>query len=198
MKLTGKDLLLLLLYAPVSYQDESNVPISGRTRLAKMVFIFKKEVLPLKDFEDLFEADELPEFFAWKFGPYSKEVFDDIDFFKSIAFIESSEGDETTEAPSPAEAFERSMWANGDAGETEPSESSLDEYTEEKFELTDLGENYVKDKRLWKGLTGAQREALKELKKKFNRAPLYSILRYVYKNYPDMREKSEIADQVLS
>ncbi len=40
MKLTGKKLLLLLLYSPINGK-KYNVPITGRTRLMKMVFLFE-------------------------------------------------------------------------------------------------------------------------------------------------------------
>ena len=63
MKLTGKKLLLLLLYAP-SEKEKFNDPISGRTRLMKMVFLFKEELC--SDFmkDKIFEGVDLPEYFA--------------------------------------------------------------------------------------------------------------------------------------
>lgn len=67
MKLTGKRLLLLLLYSSTK-KKEANVPIVGRTRLMKMVFLFEKELLDEFEKNRTFEEIALPEFFAWKYG----------------------------------------------------------------------------------------------------------------------------------
>lgn len=42
-KLTGKTLILILLYAPTE-DGAMNTPISGRTRLMKMGFLFQEEI----------------------------------------------------------------------------------------------------------------------------------------------------------
>jgi len=39
-----RDILLLLLYSP-GVSSQVNEPIAGRTRLVKMLFLFKKELL---------------------------------------------------------------------------------------------------------------------------------------------------------
>lgn len=50
-------------------------PIDGRTRLQKMVFVVQQE---LAESDDLRE-DQLYEFFAYDYGPFSKELAEDID-----------------------------------------------------------------------------------------------------------------------
>ena len=79
-KLNGADYLLLLLYL-----DNGN-PIRGAVRLMKMMFLFEKEIAPLLKNKGL-DSNKLPEFIAYDFGAFSKDVYEQIDLFKSIEFI---------------------------------------------------------------------------------------------------------------
>ena len=81
-ELNGKDLLLTLLYLP-GKTNQINEKIIGRTRITKMIFLFEKELY--KNFDNIKE-DNLPDFFAYDYGPFSKELLDDIRFFKMIGY----------------------------------------------------------------------------------------------------------------
>ena len=70
--------------------DQINEPICGRTRIIKAMFLFDKEIKKefLKNTE--LEILKFPEFIAWKFGPFSKEIYNDIEFFINNGFIEDT------------------------------------------------------------------------------------------------------------
>ena len=54
---------------------EDEEPIEGRTRLQKMVFVIQQELIE----DGVFRKDELYEFFAYDYGPFSKELAEAID-----------------------------------------------------------------------------------------------------------------------
>lgn len=183
-----KDVLLLLLFSP-GKDDAFNEPISGRTRLVKMLFLFRQEVLPeFRKHTELAE-DEFYEFFAWDFGPFSTEVFDDLNFFIMNGFIETDTSDEET---LPESAAEWEVWLQKSGGADEDDVSGLDEET---FCLTQSGIDFVTP--LYETLSTAQKEMLRTFKKRMQRAPLRGILRYVYRKYDEFTERSKIRDDVL-
>ena len=187
-KISGKELLLLLIYTPID--NQINYPIRGRTRLAKMVFLFRQELWGKYRFDKVIPEDILPDFEPWKFGPYSKEVFSDINFLRSVDFLVQRGKDEPA---SREEAIELSRWS-----EENEDIASVEEYSEEKFQLSDDGVRYINEKGLWDLLSNNQKKALRKFKEKMVNAPLYSILRYVYEKYPEMAEESEIQDRIYT
>src|SRR3989304_180692 len=84
-----KDLLLLLLFSP-GRTSEANEPIVGRTRLMKMMFLFKEEAMSHFLRETDIPEGEFYEFFPWHFGPFSREVYDDLTFFLLRGFLEGN------------------------------------------------------------------------------------------------------------
>lgn len=182
----SKDFLLILLYSPGT-GTAVNEPISGRTRITKAVFLFKEEVWKDWQFDRLFI--ELPSFAAWNYGPYSSEVFADLEFFVKLGFIRSSEVEETPsqEAAEEYDRFEEDAF--------DYSEQSFSEYTEEQFTLNDRGVSYVEQKQLYSSLSEAQIRVLTEFKSRINVLSLRELLRYVYQKYPSMTTKSKIKDQ---
>ena len=175
--------------------NDINEPIVGRTKLTKMMYLFEKEIYP-KFFNDTLTIT-LPQFEPYYFGPFSKELFEDLSFFKAIGLIETSE----TNIPlSPAHRMESEKADNVDLDD-EWSEASFDsEENEEEFEsqyfLTTNGKKYVTDK-VWDSFSLPQKEKLKQFKAQINRSSLDSLLRYVYTKYPDDAVNSVIADKYL-
>ncbi len=189
-KLKSSDLLLLMLYTP-GRAKEINEPIAGRTRLTKMVFVFEKECYGLfKKDKSILDKDDLPEFFAWKFGPMSKEVLEDLEFFIKIHFIKYDENKNSL-------AFEEADEYTALIDDSSLGESSEDEYIEYKYSLTSLGLNYMKEK-IIPIVTENQINIITELKKRFNQINLNEIINYVYSKYPDYTEKSIIKSKVKS
>lgn len=79
-KITGADALLLMLYL------DNQSSIDGAIRLTKMMFLFDKEIVPFLNKNGL-DIENLPEFFAYNYGPFSKDVYEQLDLFSSIKFI---------------------------------------------------------------------------------------------------------------
>lgn len=70
-KLNGADYLLLLLCL------DNRAPIYGAIRLEKMMFLFNEEIAPrLK--ETGLDSDKLPGFISYNFGPFSKDVYEQV------------------------------------------------------------------------------------------------------------------------
>ncbi len=176
MKLTGKKLILLFLYAPTN-GDKVNIPIAGRTRLMKMGFLFQKEIL--KDFEKdrTFEDITLPEYFAWKYGPFSRDFLNDLEFLINQDYIsvQSSNEQMATEL-NEAEFWEYNFWIE------DMDEFYSQEYKEEVFTLSEK-KGKPKAEEIWNMLSENQQKNLIEFKKVLNQASLSRILEYVYKKY---------------
>lgn len=184
-----RDILLLLLYSP-GVRDEPNEPIVGRTRLVKMLFLFKAEALQHFRSGTGINEDNFYDFFAWNFGPFSSQVYDDLTFFTLRGFIEA---EDTAEDPLPESAAEWQRWLTSSTADDE--EDAFSSYEEQEFRLTERG--LVFTNQLHQRLTSSQRKVLKEFKARLVRAPLRSILRYVYENYPEQIDRSEIKERIL-
>lgn len=187
MKLTGKKLLLLLLYSPIN-GDEYNIPITGRTRLMKMVFLFDKELRSEFEKDSTFEEIDLPEFFGWKYGPFSRDVFNDLEFLVNQQYIKV---DISNGSPISAELDEYKFWIE------DFEEYQTREYDEEIFKLENRGEEKALE--MWSRLSDNQKKLMLDFKKVLNKAPLDRILEYVYKKYKkDYTDKSLIREKYLS
>lgn len=192
-KLRGRDILLILLYLP-GKTDNFNEPIIGRTRITKMMFIFNKELY--KRFEKI-DADSLPDFFAYDYGPFSKDLLTDLRFFETIGFIENN-NEKVSEQLSEAEFAEYLYDINDDRG----FDHNLDFFDVEppeviSYQLTDQGSDYVKNN-LLKHINSKQVSILQSFKTKINSLTLDAILSYVYNKYPDSARNSKIKNKYLS
>lgn len=176
MKLTGKKFILLLLYTPTN-GDKFNIPIAGRTRLMKMAFLFKKELISDFEKDKTFEDLALPEFFAWKYGPFSGELLNDLEFLVNQNYIKSTSGGTPIDATiAEAEFGEYDYWVD------DMDEFRCREYDEETFELTQE-KGVSKAQEIWGILSENQKKIISEFKKVLNQASLNRILEYVYKKY---------------
>ncbi len=81
MALKKSDLILLLL------NGDNKYPITGITRFEKLVFLTQKEVLD-KSNTTTVKFDFGPD----RFGPLSMEIYDELDFLKSVGMIEEKAG----------------------------------------------------------------------------------------------------------
>lgn len=186
-----KDFLLLLLYSP-GLTGELNESVSGRTRLTKLLFLFKKEALQKFKKGTEINEDNFYEFFAWNFGPFSKDVYDDLQFFKIRNFIESRKTGNDTD---PEEIEEWLAWNNPEGNDVDEDDVEVDEYSEEEFFLTAKGIDFTRP--LYESLSDEQRVMLREFKSRLSKAPLRAILKYVYSKYDDFITKSVIKNRVL-
>lgn len=187
-EMNGKDLLLCFLYSP-GITDMANEPIIGRTKLTKMMYLFEKQIY--NDFFKDYIEISLPLFEPYYFGPFSRQLFEDLSFFQSIGFISAEE----TNIP----------LSNADQVEYENVFDSIDEEdnTEDyhdsfelSYKLSSNGMKYVQEQ-LWNRFTTVQKEKLKMFKKQINLISLDALLRYIYNTYPDDARKSLIANRYI-
>ncbi len=184
---SSKEIILLLLYAK-GKTNSLYEPIDGRTRLMKMVFLFKEELKSFFNNKSILSPSSLPDFSAYDFGPFSYEVLNDIEFLKTNEFISVKT---LEEEPIPEEIFEYNQWENEVNIKLEN-----ETYIPEEYSLSDLGIEFTETK-LIAELTTEQMNVLNEFKKRCTEVSLRTLLKYVYKNYPSMITKSKIRDEVL-
>jgi len=193
-ELSGKDLLLTLLYCP-GFKSDPNEAIVGRTRITKMIYLFEKELYKKEFFNDM--SIILPEFEPYHYGPFSRELFDDLGFFISIGLIQT---EETSIPISPADKSEFVLDAD-DSVDDEWAVATFDEPHEPKVELkyslSESGVKYVREN-IWELFSPQQIENLSMFKKRINSISLDSLLNYIYNKYPDDTIKSRIADRYLA
>jgi uncharacterized protein len=186
-----KDLLLLLLYSPGS-GNEPNEPISGRTRLLKLVFLFQKELMPRLKKDIAIPEGCWYEFFPWNFGPFSAAVYDDLNFFQLRGFIQTDSG-QNEEDVAEEDVAEWEKWEESNNLDA-PADETFG-YLDQQFKLTDKGCDFAK--LLFANLTANQAQLIKDFKRRLVKAPLRSILRYVYTTYPEQTSRSQIREKVL-
>ena len=184
-KLNGADYLLLLLYL------NQKQPIYGAIRLTKMMFLFEKEISPLLKSKGL-DPQNLPHFIAYNFGPFSKDLYEQVELFKNIKFIQVTNiiaGEDMAEVDDYEEAaFTDEMNDHG------YSLNSDGKYY--KYQILTTGERYVTEK-IIPLISRDTEQILSSFKRKITLLSPKQILKYVYTNYPEYAENSLIKDEVL-
>jgi len=138
--INSKDLLLLFLYFA-----EDNC-IYGKTRVQKMVFLFEKEIWDDFKFDKFISKEQLPSFEPYDFGPFTTEIYSDLDFLESLGYIKINEvnpEENSTESASETETFLRET-------ELDIPDSFIKEHKENEFCLEELGKQFVERKILAK------------------------------------------------
>lgn len=190
-EMNGKDLLLAFLYAP-GIGTTYNEPIVGRTKLTKMMFLFEKQIYP-GFFDETLEI-KLPEFEPYFFGPFSKQMFEDLNFFEAIGFVEAIETNIPLSVVDKVESTgvfdENDEWNDASFNEKK-------EVYELSYSLSKNGFRYVSDN-VWSVFTQTQIDKLTAFKAQINRISLDSLLRYVYRKYPEEAKNSIIAKRYLN
>lgn len=173
------DLLLLLLYVP-GESGRVGEPIRGITRLQKVLFLLVQESEIGKKF-----AEKLS-FQAYRYGPFSSELYDSIDFLKEMELIETT----YQKYDALTQKVEESEY--GEDYESVEEESEPDRI--EVFELGSVGKAMAED--IFEELDESQKNELENIKKVVNSLPYLELIRFVYKKYPDYAKVSEIKKKV--
>ncbi len=146
-----KLLPLALMYA------NDGEPIEGRTRLQKMVFLMQKE---LKQRDQSGAVGLEYDFIPYDYGPFSKELYDDLDAMIEQEFVDDTE---------------------------EPLQSGKVKYI---YEIENNGEELVgSESESWKDVDAIMQLA-REIKKNYNDMLLSELIEYVYSEYPEYAERS--------
>jgi len=183
-----------LLLLGIGAEGEISEGLGGITRLQKYLYLLEKEGgFTPKEGNFQFEA--------YKAGPYSSQLYDDLEFLENLGLIESEVTAQATveEATEIEElTFDDLM---GDGGEVVDGEQydgfgASDAYEERRFILTAEGQRKVKGL-LANGEYQPVVNAVRKIKSRFSNHSLSDLLYYVYTKYPDMTTESEIKDKVL-
>ena len=184
-KLLGSDYLLLLLYI------NGKEPIKGSVRLTKMMFLFNEQIVPVLKRNGL-ESEKLPEFIAYNYGPFSKDLYEQVDLFTGIGFMQVRDLNETEEMSGVDNIVEKEFVDEC----YEDDEETMSENSYREYCSPDIGSGVVVSELLGK-LTSSQLGLLRQYKKKITEMTMKQLLHYVYTRYPQYAEKSLIKDEVL-
>ncbi len=159
--LDKRDFLLLLLHVK-GKSDKANEVVRGRLKLMKLVFLLDKE-------ENIREySKSFYEFESLNYGPFSKELLQDLDVLVQEGLVE----EKSQEVNTPIGSIMR---------------RSDYELTEKGIELV---ETIAGDASIIEKIT--------RIKKKYNRMDTEKILTYVYTKYPEFAKNSKIVDNILA
>lgn len=187
--ISRRDLLLLLLGTPTP--GDSAAGIGGITRLQKFLFLLEKE-------GGLAPTGDGFEFTAYKAGPYSSRVYDDLELLENLGLITRQLSDSATEEEAAEADFTFADLIGPEAeSEEEMVGPTADIYEEHRFSLTPKGEDRLK-KLLASGDYRPIKKRVEDVKRKYSRYSLNDLLYYVYTHYPEMTTESEIKEKVLS
>jgi uncharacterized protein YwgA len=171
------DLLIALLYAPGKSGREGE-PVDGITRLQKLMFLLNQGQGP----KLLVKAAEEYLFGAYKMGPFTVELYRDLELLQSLGLLRT----------------ERLDYVISDDRDRNPDESGEGDAVREiesvRFRLTEHGIEAGKE--LFGSLPKRDREGLVEFKRFFNSLSLRQLLIFVYQKFPDFTSKSEIKGQL--
>jgi uncharacterized protein YwgA len=174
-----KDLLLLLLYAQ-GYSGEDHESIQGRTRLMKLLYLLSRE----RKIESAIGLAKGYSFEAYHYGPFSKELFDDVEFLQNVGLIViTSKG-----IAGPVEEDEANKVIDAVSVGAEEDEFVVEESV---YKLSDAGVKFVREK-LIPSVSQANFQVFKDVKKQFGSVPLNSLLKYVYTKYPDSAKNTKL------
>jgi hypothetical protein len=190
-QINRKDVILLLL--GIGGEGEASEGINGITRLQKFLFLLEREEGIKPDIDGF-------EFIPYKAGPYSRKVYDDLEFLENLGLITSEIAGEATEAEAAEVdiSFEELMGSDIETTDVGPADElrTADVYEERMFRLTQEGENRVK-KLIGEGRYQPVVNGVRKIKSKFGRYSLNDLLYYIYTKHNDMTTESEIKDKIL-
>jgi uncharacterized protein YwgA len=168
-------------------KDETDIAngINGITRLQKFLFLLENE-----DYLEKIEGGYKNGFEAYKAGPYSSALYDDLEFLENIGLIEvETSGVATEEEAADIDFTFEDLMDSEDI-------KTPDVYDEKRFKLTKEGLAKVESLLTSKEYSPVV-DGIRKIKSKFGNYSLNDLLYYVYTKYPDMTTESEIKDHVL-
>ncbi len=158
----------------------------------KMTFIFEKEIS--KYFQDENNPIEF-DFEAHNFGPFSKKVYEAVDFLETREIIKL-----IPVPPHRMSSDEMDIDRKLMASEIEVlTFQNEDTYSSEGFQLTGYGIKMMKNKDIWFSwakLSEEKKQVLIDFKTTMVNTSLKDILKYVYSKYPEYAEKSVIYEKI--
>lgn len=194
-KVSKQELLLLLL--GLEGTSVSAKGIGGITRLQKLLFLLWKEA-GIQEVESGFE------FRPYKAGPYSRKLYDELEWLENLGLIKSEVQGEATEAEAvelEELSFEQLMGDDAHPFQDDVSRSeasTADTFEERRFTLTNKGLKVVESLAAKPG-SKPFTDGIRRIKSKFANYSLQDLLYHVYTKYEaeGWTSESEIRDNVL-
>lgn len=188
-KLSSSDYLLLLL------DLDDRKPIVGAIRLMKMMFLFDKEISPIISKKGA-KLDVMPEFVAYDFGPFSKDIYEQIELFQNLKFIKT-DSVSTNDSTDELDDWETLYGEDIFDVELKDGYRKLNiDYKSIKYAIEDRGHRYV-EKMIIPELSKEVLDLLLNFKKKLNSITTQQLLYYVYSRYEKYTTESKIKTRVL-
>lgn len=175
---------LLLLMIGIDPEGRTCDGLSGTTRLQKLLFLLERE-------EKIKATPAGYEFEAYDAGPYSSQVYDDLQVLENLGFISSevtAESTEEEEAEIDRISFDSLIV---------DSPPAADSYEERRFYLTPKGKERI-ESMLSSGDYAPLVDGIRRIKSNYGHFSLRDLLYHVYTTYPDMTTESKIREKVLS
>ena len=174
IELDREDVILLILEANERLLRRKS--LNGITRLEKLLFLLERET----DFEGVAEFVFVP----YHFGPFSKEVFEAIEFLDACELINVQEKTYTSLYSNSNERKLTSEISDGAEEDEMPVTERQFALTEDGRKVAGIMRNAVRKRR------PSDVEELDRIVRQYGTRPLNHLIRYVYRQYPDMTEKS--------
>lgn len=180
IQLDPEDIILLLLEANEKLLGK--YAVGGVTRLEKLLFLLQRET-------NIEKMDSFYEFTAHNYGPFSKEVYEALDFLEGFELIQVKERVHSSYYTNVGEILLLQAISEEEVSETTTINS--EGVTEKLFLLTESGHKVAKklrqtiEKRRPKDI-----EELNGIIRRYGKLPLNQLIRYVYHKYPEMTVKS--------
>jgi len=173
-ELDREDVILLLLDTSVRLLGSPT--FKGITRLEKLVFLLTKE--GGNDVAGLFH------FTPYKFGPFSKDVYECTEFLRGLGLLDVSERSiESYYATAEEEELFREI--------SDSDESAAVGAREKIFQLTENGNKVAtRLRQIWSSERPQDLSKIEEIVTRYAGLPLNQIIRHVYGRYPAMATKS--------
>lgn len=151
--------------------------IEGVTKLQKLLFLIEEETDFFKKYEEKIDIN----FEAYKMGPFSQEVYEEVEFLLNIGMIEKR-----PMAYDSSDSYEVRDHIRDDGSEG---------LSNKVFVLTEKGEKA--GKKLEEVLEDKYFRELEDIVSRYGKLPLSDLLEYVYENYEAYTTESTIREQVL-
>jgi hypothetical protein len=189
-KISRRDLVLLLI--GLGKDGTAGEGLSGMTRLQKYLFVLQREG-GLQPEGDGFRFE------AYKAGPYSSKLYDDIEFLENLGYLHAQVtggATESEEAELEALSLSDLFGEQSDAHPNPKNREDSPPFEERSFTLTEKGRQKVGE--LVSNVESREIiDGVRKVKSRFANYSLNDLLRYVYQRYPEMTTESEIIDKVL-
>ncbi len=141
--------------------------ISGVTKVQKLLFLIEQETEFFQEYEEKVAFNFAP----YKMGPFSENVYQELQFLLELDAIEAERWDDGTDIASTADLGNK------------------------RFTITPKGQKIAAQ--LVEVLEPEHEEELRTLVEQYNSMSLDELLKYVYSEYPDFASESEIKDEVF-